>query len=151
MFGGQRRRRSKVARLWLDRRSELIDLIQETELLSPIPKRTPNTKPRTADAERKTLCSHDVASRVQTWFCHALPYRIPPTLQCELFILKCNSIRSGTSLQREKVKILLFRQPGLSPNRCWQFVLLCAPTVKEPSRRLTIQRLHTTRRLTTFG
>ena len=37
VFGGQRRRRSKVARFWLDRRSEIIDLIQETELLSPIP------------------------------------------------------------------------------------------------------------------
>ena len=23
-----------------------------------------------------------------------MPYRIPPTLQCELFVLKCNSIRS---------------------------------------------------------
>ena len=40
-----------------------------------------------------------VFARSAVPFCiHALPYRIPPTLQCELFILKCNSIRSGTSL-----------------------------------------------------
>ena len=63
VFGGQRRRRSKVARFWLDRRSEIIDLIQETELLSPITE-YPHSFVYTGVGGREKLSERGVAAVV---------------------------------------------------------------------------------------